>query len=95
MSARVKARAASLLCLKRTYLNTETVCIASSQQPDTVVGESVEELLQQVGLLLLSLLLKSSIAAIRGVLHHHSTVKDRTVAREDTEIQRSSCDNKR
>ncbi len=77
-----RARAAAVPCLKRTYLYPETVCIASSQQPDTVVGESVEKLLQQVGLLLLALLLQSSIAAIRGVLHQHSTVKDRTVTRE-------------
>ena len=68
--------------LKSTYLNTKTVCIAGSQQPDTVVGESIEKLLPQVGLLLLSLLLQSSIAAVRGILHQHSTVKDRTVARE-------------
>ncbi len=64
------------------YLDTKTVCIASSQQPDTVVGESIEKLLQQVGLLLLSLLLQSSIAAVGGILYQHSTVKDRTVTRE-------------
>jgi hypothetical protein len=78
----VPETAAAMPCSKWTYLNTKTVCIASGQQPDTVVSESIEELLEQVGLLLLSLLLKSSIAAIRGVLHQHSIVMDSTVARE-------------
>ena len=51
-----------------TYLHTETVGITGSQKPDAVVGESVEKLFGQVGLLLLALPLQHSVTAVRSVL---------------------------
>ena len=52
------------------YLHTKTVGIAGSQEPDAVVGQAIEELLEEVSLLLLALLLKLSIAAVGCVLQH-------------------------
>ena len=54
--------------LNEAYLHTKAVGIAGSQQPNAVVTQAIEELLEQVGLLLLALLLQHSIAAIWGIL---------------------------
>lgn len=51
-----------------TYLNTKTVGVASCQQPDTVVGQAIDHLLRQAGLLLLALLFQVKVTAIRSVL---------------------------
>lgn len=50
------------------YLNTETVGITCSKQPDAIVGEAVDHLLGQVGLLLLTLLLQVKVTAVRSIL---------------------------
>lgn len=71
---------------RRAYLDTKTVGIARSQQPDAVVTQAIEELLEQVGFLLLALLLQHGIVAVGSILHSRQQTSESGCAVHDETV---------